>query len=391
MSDKHEALLASGLGQWPVVVETRGPYSSGTRALFTPAEDDLKPDIQLTPVTSRKPSTNAGYVLTVDNDYGEQRSTVSQRRLRHQEENWKVKAAVNISFVANIVLFCTNLFVAIRSGSMPMIAASVDSFMDFLSGSIVFVTHAIIRRSDPESYPVGKTRLEPVGIIIFCTIMGSAAVQLILTSAQRLVTGFRDGVVPDLDLSMVNFLMLLGAMLTKLCLFLYCFALRKMNNGVAALAQDHFNDVVAFSFALTAVAITAKWSELWYADPLGGIFMSLYILYSWIQMGLEQVRMLTGMSADQDFIETIVSLASSHHPALQLDIIRAYHFGFNYLVELEVVMPADMPLQQTHDISLELQKSIETLDRVERCFVHVDYERRGYDEHKIPKLTGVEL
>ncbi len=69
---------------------------------------------------------------------------------------------------------------------------------------------------------------------------------------------------------------------------------------------------------------------------------------------------------------------------MSVDIVRAYHFGNNFLVEIEVILPWDMTVKDAHDISLELQMKVEALDDVERAFVHVDYLSRDYDEHKDP-------
>ena len=71
---------------------------------------------------------------------------------------------------------------------------------------------------------------------------------------------------------------------------------------------------------------------------------------------------------------------------MRTDIVRAYHFGNNYLVEMEVILPEDMCVKDAHDISLNLQHKVEELDNVERAFVHVDYLERNYDEHKDPTI-----
>jgi len=70
---------------------------------------------------------------------------------------------------------------------------------------------------------------------------------------------------------------------------------------------------------------------------------------------------------------------------LRLDILRAYHFGSKYLVELEVVAPENMTVKDSHNISIQLQFKIEQLERVERAFVHVDYKSRDYDEHIVSR------
>lgn len=35
---------------------------------------------------------------------------------------------------------------------------------------------------------------------------------------------------------------------------------------------------------------------------------------------------------------------------------------------------------------MELQYEIEAREEVERCFVHIDYESRDYDEHVVSKV-----
>mmetsp|Transcript_19868 Transcript_19868/g.28719 ORF Transcript_19868/g.28719 Transcript_19868/m.28719 type:complete len:101 (+) Transcript_19868:299-601(+) len=69
-----------------------------------------------------------------------------------------------------------------------------------------------------------------------------------------------------------------------------------------------------------------------------------------------------------------------------VDVIRAYHFGPKFLVEVEVVLPKDTLLYESHDLGMELQYEIEAREEVERCFVHIDYEQRPYDEHVVSKV-----
>ena len=52
-----------------------------------------------------------------------------------------------------------------------------------------------------------------------------------------------------------------------------------------------------------------------------------------------------------------------------------------HLVEMEVVLPAEMVLRETHDIGMSLQYKLEQVAEVERAFVHMDYKAHSYDEH----------
>lgn len=82
-------------------------------------------------------------------------------------------------------------------------------------------------------------------------------------------------------------------------------------------------------------------------------------------------------------LQTLTYVARNHHPdVIAIDTVRAYHYGYNYLVELDIVLPRDMPLHLAHDIGESLQNKLEALDKVERAFVHLDYETDHSPEHK---------
>ena len=66
---------------------------------------------------------------------------------------------------------------------------------------------------------------------------------------------------------------------------------------------------------------------------------------------------------------------------MQLDTVRAYHFGPRFLVEIECVMAPETPLNTSHDLGIILQHKVEKIDCVERCFVHIDYSYRDFDDH----------
>ena len=81
-----------------------------------------------------------------------------------------------------------------------------------------------------------------------------------------------------------------------------------------------------------------------------------------------------------------MDIATNFDNKMIVDVCRAYHFGPKFLVELEVVLPRDTLLQESHDLGMDLQYEIEAMEEVERCFVHIDYETRPYDEHVVSKV-----
>merc|ERR1712023_258183 len=112
------------------------------------------------------------------------------------------------------------------------------------------------------------------------------------------------------------------------------------------------------------------------------ILIAIWIISSWLQTGKEHVVKLAGKAADPAVVTSLVHIAYNHDPAIrQIDTMRVYHFGLNFLVECDIVLPPDMPLRQAHDIGEALQIKLEKLPEVERAFVHLDWETSHAPEH----------
>ena len=77
----------------------------------------------------------------------------------------------------------------------------------------------------------------------------------------------------------------------------------------------------------------------------------------------------------------IGNIGPSRRFVFDVDAIRAYHGGERVVVEAEVVMAPETTLRESHDACLLLQQDLESMDEVERAFVHADYAKRAAPEH----------
>jgi cation diffusion facilitator family transporter len=304
------------------------------------------------------------------------------------ESSREVALVIRSSVWINFLLFLAKLYAFIISRSLAVLASLVDSGIDLLGQGALMWTNHLAQRGTQEEYPVGRTRLEPVGVMICAVVMGMASIEVISTSSMKLVK-YWDSEPPPLDFGWDTAFLLVGIIMLKGILWLWCsrVAERSRSDAVEAIAQDNQNDVLSNMAALLAGELSSpfflnKFSRgLWMCDPLAGVLISVYIIYTWLMTGREQVEMIVGKKAEPEFLKRIQELAQAHNDKMQLDEMKAYHFGPKYLVELEVVMPEDTPLRESHDEGLKLQDEIEKMEEVERCFVHIDYQMRQHDDH----------
>lgn len=285
--------------------------------------------------------------------------------------------AIRISNVANMFLFAAKVYASIQSGSLAIIASTLDSLLDLLSGFILWFTAFSMQTPNPYHYPIGKRRMQPLGILVFASVMATLGLQIILESVRQLLSDEAEFHLTKEQEKWVVGIML-SVTLVKLLLVVYCRSFT--NEIVKAYAQDHFFDVITNIIGLIA-ALLANYFDDW-MDPVGAIILALYTIRTWSMTVLENVNSLVGRAAAPEFLQKLTYLCWNHHKAIKkIDTVRAYTFGSHYFVEVDIVLPSNMPLQEAHDIGESLQEKLELLSEIERAFVHLDYEYSHKPEH----------
>ncbi|KMS99756.1 hypothetical protein BVRB_1g021200 [Beta vulgaris subsp. vulgaris] len=287
------------------------------------------------------------------------------------------RMAVNISNAANVVLFLAKIYASIESRSLAVIASTLDSLLDLLSGFILWFTSYAMRKPNQYYYPIGKKRMQPVGIIVFASVMATLGLQILLESGRDLLTKTGPKMNHRQEMWMVG--IMVSVTVVKFVLMIYC--RRFKNEIVRAYAQDHFFDVVTNSIGLATAVLAIRF--YWWIDPTGAIIIALYTISTWAKTVIENVWSLIGRTAPPEFLAKLTYLIWNHHEEIKhIDTVRAYTFGSHYFAEVDIVLPEEMPLNQAHNIGETLQEKLEQLQEVERAFVHIDFEYTHRPEHK---------
>ncbi|KAF3792469.1 Metal tolerance protein 10 [Nymphaea thermarum] len=278
------------------------------------------------------------------------------------------KSAIHLSNLANLILFAAKVYASVESKSLAVIASTLDSLLDLLSGFILWFTAHAMRKPNQYRYPIGKRRMQPVGIVVFASVMATLGFQILLESARQLIAQKERWLIG----------IMVSVTVIKFGLMVYC--QRFENEIVRAYAKDHFFDVVTNSIGLATAILAVRF--LWWIDPTGAILIALYTMSTWAKTVLENVWSLVGKTAPPEYLQTLTYLIWNHHVEIRhIDTVRAYTFGSHYFVEVDIVLPGDMPLRKAHDIGEELQERLEQLPQVERAFVHLDFECSHRPEH----------
>lgn len=286
-----------------------------------------------------------------------------------------VMIAIYINLAANIFLLIGKIIVIVLTSSLSVLASLVDAALDFLSTAIVWTTTKLISRQDQYAYPVGRRRLEPVGVLVFSVIMITSFFQVALQCFNRLISPDRDVV----ELSTPAIIIMLSTVGVKGFCWFWCRLVR--NSSVQALAQDAVTDVIFNIFSIIFPLI-GFYAHIWWLDALGGLLLSLFVIVQWSRTTSQHVRNLCGAAASADERNVLLYLTMRFAKTIKsIQGLQAYHAGDKLNVEVDIVLDENTHLRDSHDLAESLQYVLESVPTVDRAFVHTDYLSTNIPSH----------
>ncbi|PIC51064.1 hypothetical protein B9Z55_001725 [Caenorhabditis nigoni] len=291
------------------------------------------------------------------------------KKTEEEDERYEDRVLAQATFALNIGSLIGNLAASIISGSLSIMSTFVDSSMDIACSFVMNICLSAISKTDALKYPRGRDRLELIGVILCSVIMAFANVSMIMQSINSIVNDTVDPKMTNATVAIIAVQTVLKAIIMWMCY-------KRGSTSSLVIAMDLRNDLMTRSLALVCGYLG---DYVWkFADPIGAICVCTWIAYSWCRHAVDNIPQLVGISAERDQMARILNITLKHDERIKyIDHSMIYYTGLNAQVELHIVLDEKLPLKITHDISHDLEKNIQKLDFVERCFVHVDYNCDG--------------
>ncbi|KAK6462297.1 putative cation diffusion facilitator [Scheffersomyces coipomensis] len=292
--------------------------------------------------------------------------------------------AIMVNFFLNFLLLCGKVVVTLLTNSISVVASLVDSILDFLSTFIIFIANKLSTSKDwrvLNAFPVGRSRLEPLGILVFSIIIIISFAQVGQEAFKKLAfSAPEDRIAAQMGLDSIAIMTV--TIISKIGCWIWCS--KSKSSSVQALAQDAETDIV-FNLVSLLMPTVGFYLDIWWLDPLGAVLLSFYVIFGWSKTAFEHINNLTGAAADPLDYKIILYLAYRFaEPIEHITALKVYHVGDNLNVEIDIVFAKEkyeLSFKDCHDIAEALQYSIETLPMVERAFVHIDYMEGNFKGH----------
>lgn len=299
----------------------------------------------------------------------------AQRAKAAAQARW----AISLNLVTNILMLIGKLISMKFSPSLSLAASTADSALDLFCTLIVYGTNRVVAwrlRALQLKYPVGRRRLEPIGILVFSVIMVVSFLQILRESASKLLPGGSREVasLPPVAIGAMGANAVVKGVIGWVCMGI-------KTTQVQALVQDCKTDVY-FNLASLLFPLIGVKADVWWLDPVGASLLAVYVIFDWAETCIRNVSRLTGSNVSDGLQKKLTYLAFRFSSVVEgFKSLTAYHAGDGVWVELDILLDEATPLPTAHDVAETLQYCYEGLQEVDRAFVTIDYSTLGPTGH----------
>jgi cation diffusion facilitator family transporter len=279
-----------------------------------------------------------------------------------------------VSIASNFLLAMSKCFVGFFGHSFALVADGIESLSDVFSSAVVYFGLRFAMKPPDQDHPYGHGKAEPVAATVVGLCMALAGIFIAGESILLIRTPHRLPVPYTLWV-------LLAVVTAKILLSRYVFSVAENidSTAVRSDAWHHFSDTITSLFAFIGIS-AALWTGDASADDWAALCAAPVILFNaWRQIRAPFAEILD--TAPPPEIEQHVREVAAKVPGvIGLEKCFVRKVGFQYYVDLHVVVNGDLSVRSGHTISHQVENRVlAEVSRVARVLVHVEPEEELFN------------
>jgi len=274
-----------------------------------------------------------------------------------------------VGIFANLILAVAKFLAGLWGQSFALIADSVESAADVLSGLVVYFGLKISVRPPDANHPYGYGKSEPIAAVVVSLALTAAAIGIIYE-------GIREITDPHGTPAPYTLVVLAGVLIIKELLFRHVGSVGESIGSLAVKsdAWHHRSDALTSAFAFVGISIALLGGPKWEAaDGWAAICAALVILYNAWRQVHPAILELTDRAPDPSLESRVREIAVHVRNVNGLDKCFVRKMGFSFYVDLHIVVNGDLSVRQGHKIAHEVEDQVlDGLPQVVEVLVHVE-------------------
>ncbi len=287
------------------------------------------------------------------------------------------KRATVVSSSVAALLVVIKMSIGLMSGSIAVLASAIDSMLDFIVSLFNYYALNASQKAPDENFNFGRNKIEPLAAVIEGTVISLSALFILFEALTKII---RPRAVQYMDESIV--VMLVSIIITlALVLFLNYVAKKTGNMVIKADALHYKTDIFSNGAVLLALGLVAYTGEQ-LIDPILGIGIAIYMIYSAIPIVKEGILMLLDAALDEEHRNKIIALLSTNTSITNFHYLATRESGSHIFISVHLVFNVSISLYDAHLASDKIEAGITKLfdeDKKVHIIIHMD----PYDDAEI--------
>lgn len=277
--------------------------------------------------------------------------------------------AVRLSLLVVVSLIILKVVVGIITGSLSVLAQAIDSFLDLFAVIITFLAINIAAKPADESHPFGHGKVENIAAIVQAVLIFCAGGSIIYAAVRRIQTE------AVLEMTEAGMIVMVVSIVASIFLSRYLLRTARREDSMALEANAHNIAADVYSAAAVLVALlVVRFTDITIIDPILAGLVALYIFKVAFDILRKSFGGLVDVRLPEDEEDAIRSAITEHfgEKVVGFHKLRTRKAGSQRHIDLHLVMPKHISIEEAHNMCEHLEKDIESRWPNTEVIIHVE-------------------
>ena len=282
-------------------------------------------------------------------------------------KNKKIKIASILGIIGNIFLLIIKGIIGFTTNSRAMIADAFNSAGDIFTSLMTFIGNKIASIPRDDDHNLGHGKAEYIYSMLISITMIYMSLVILKDSLISLIHK------NTYEYSKWLVIICIITIIIKILLYIYTNKVAKKYNNllIKTNSKDHLIDSIITSFNLIS-CILAK-ANLYFLDPIIGIAISIWIIYTAITIFKESYNVLMDKSISNETKQKVIDIIKKHAEIKKINHFNSTPVGYQYQISFTIFVDGTLSTYESHAIADKLEKEItNNNDDIYLTVIHVN-------------------
>lgn len=271
--------------------------------------------------------------------------------------------------LSNALLAAIKAIAGILGNSYALIADAIESTSDIASSLVVLGGIKIASTPADDNHPYGHGKAEPLAAMLVAVALCTAAVGIAIQSIREIL-------LPHHSPAPFTLMVLVLVVIVKEWLFRFVFraAEQAQSTVVKTDAWHHRSDAITSSAAFVGISIALIGGPGYEsADDWAALLAACVIVFNGYRLLLPAVAEVMDAAPDPGIVEQVRDVAGHVQGVVGLDKCYIRKMGFEYYVDLHVVVNGEVSVRSGHKIGHDVKDAVRQANpKITDVLVHIE-------------------